>query len=165
MRLASIAVVVSTAALVGCQPSNQLTPQQENVQRQILGDRMNAWVQAVNNNQVNDAMTMYMADESLTLVFTDGRRGFGAEGATVLRDFLADLNFINLVPQNPNFDLIDAGTAVVTFRFSVDAVVREAKGVKIADELVLTFKATGSAKADARRPMISGIEVIAESAD
>ena len=66
-------------------------------------------------------MTMYTADESLTLVFTDGRRGFGAEGATVLRDFLADLNFINLVPQNPDFDLIDAGTAVVTFRFSVDA--------------------------------------------
>jgi ketosteroid isomerase-like protein len=122
MRLASIAVVLSSAALVGCQPSHQLTPQQENVQRQILGDRMNEWVQAVNNNQVDAAMAMYTTDESLTLVFTDGRRGFGEEGARALADFLSGLNFINLVPQNPNFDLLDAGTAVVTFRFSVDAI-------------------------------------------
>ena len=122
MRLASIAVVVSTAALMGCQPSTRLTPQQENVQRQILGDRMNEWVQSVNNNQIDAAIAMYIADESLTLVQTDGSRGSGAEAAGSLRDFMANLSFINVVPQNPNFDLLDANTAVVAFRFSVDAI-------------------------------------------
>ena len=125
MRLASFSIAICAMTLVGCQQSSRLTPSQRNIETNQVTDRFNEFIKHVNNNEIDDAMAVYDQSEDLTLVFTDGRRAFGPDAAASLRDFMGTLNFINLVPQNPDFDVLDANTAVVTFRFSVGAILND----------------------------------------
>jgi ketosteroid isomerase-like protein len=139
MRLASISLAICAVTLVGCQQSTRLTPSQKNIQTNEVTDRFNEFIKHVNNNEIDDAMAMYDQSEGLTLVFTDGRRAFGADAAGSLRDFMGTLNFINMVPQNPNVDVLDAKTAVVTFRFSVDAILNDTSRDPFAGQATLVW--------------------------
>lgn len=123
MRLIDILGLAATTLVMACQPSFELSNQQRNIQQSIIEDQVDAWVQALNNRELDSVIGMYEASESLVVSWPNGMRSSGVEAASQgVTDFYNTIQYMNFAPQNIAVDVINPGAAVVTFRFSVDIV-------------------------------------------
>ena len=121
MRWSTLCVVLSGAAVVGCESAPRLTQQQRAVEEQFISNRLSAWTTALNNGDQDTLMGLYDTSAWLNVVWPDGRSAIGFDE---LEQSIADTynlwDMVNYGPISPDVDIIDERVAVVTYRHSLD---------------------------------------------
>lgn len=120
-----IVLVAALAALAGAACAGELSPHQRAVEQQILEDRLASWTRLMNNQALDSLGQSYRHDSTLTATGPDGRRSRGwIEHEAALRAMFQAVSTLNLVVQDPHIDLLSSDVAVVTFRYSMDQILR-----------------------------------------
>lgn len=114
--LASALVAV---LLLGCTPSDTLTRRERIVEENVLGQRFQDWVTAINNRDIGDLHSMYFHDDDLRVVGARGERANGwTEREMMITNFYGSIDYVNFVPQAPDIQVLTGTYAMVSFRHS-----------------------------------------------
>ena len=114
-------LMVGCVCLLACQ--QELTMRERAVEEQRVEERFNAFVRSMNNARVDSVLSFYHESPSLRIMWADGTRAEGYEAAEqAWKDFYGGINYMNFVPQNPEFEVLDKDVALTTFRHSTDLV-------------------------------------------
>jgi hypothetical protein len=114
-KLLALAVSIS---LVGCS-SAKLTPNEMRVEEQILGDRFQEWVTALNNQAYASLDSIYMHTDDVDVIWADGTRARGWDDQeTAIRNFYQTVTYMNFGPQTPDIRVLNANYATITYRHS-----------------------------------------------
>ena len=120
MRWSTLCVVLSGAAVVGCEPPT-FTLQQRAVEEQFINNRLSVWTTALNNGDQDTLIGLYDTSAWLSVVWPDGRSAIGFDE---LEQSIADTynlwDMVNYGPISPDVDIIDERVAVVNYRHSLD---------------------------------------------
>ena len=107
--------------LIACTP--ELTDRERMVQQQMVETRMNTWVRALNNAQMDSLFGLYHQGDDLRVMWPNGRqtRGF-EETQQAWRAFYGETDYMNFVTQSPSVEVLGPRVALATFRHSTDIV-------------------------------------------
>jgi hypothetical protein len=117
----TLLVAAAGAALAACTP--RMTPQERAVEEQLIQDRTNAWVRALNNRARDSLATFYLQTPSLTVAWPAGQRTSGWDEETAAQqEYFRGVTALNLVTQDLRVDVLAPNTALATFRHSTDEI-------------------------------------------
>ncbi len=95
------------------------------VEVEAVEARFATWVRLMNGGpgKVDSLLAIYHNSPGLRVMWSDGSRAEGFERLeTAVKEFYGSISYMNFVPQNPHFEVINADVAVSTFRHSTDVV-------------------------------------------
>lgn len=122
MRRSRFCPMLGCLIVLACQP--QLTMRERAVEVQAVEARFNTLVRLRNNAKVDSMLALYQAGPELRVMWADGTRAAGLEAVEkAMRDFYGNINYMNFVPQSPEFLVLNQDVALTTFRHSTDVVV------------------------------------------
>ena len=121
MQRATFVLLLAATTTFGC--ATEMTTREKMVEQQAVEDRLNQWTQLQNNAKVDSLMTFYDHAPELLVVWPDGKRAEGPDQVQqMIQDFYNSIQYMNLVLAQPVTQVLDAHTAVTTFRHSTDVV-------------------------------------------
>ncbi len=120
MRRSILSTAIVSVALLGCE-SPDLTRQQRAVEEQFVRGRVNAWITALNNKELEGLAGIYENSPDLTVMWLEGAKAVGFEEyEAMIADFYGRASFMNFAAPSPHVDVVNSTVAIVTFRHSVD---------------------------------------------
>ena len=129
MQWSRMSLVLASAALAACAPSDQLSMQQRAVEQQALQDRLRTWERAMNAKNADSLGGLYYQGPEVTVARPSGRRTRGwQEEQAAQAEFVARTASINLAARSVTSDVITARLALSTFGYSAD--VTDTAGVR-----------------------------------
>jgi hypothetical protein len=121
MKRSQFILVLTSVFLLACEP--ELTMRERAVEEQAVELQFNALVRLMNNARVDSILALYHESPGLRVMWSDGTRADGHEAAgQAMKDFYGKINYMNFVPQNPEFHVLNKDVALTTFRHSTDIV-------------------------------------------
>lgn len=121
MRRSKLLPGLACLGLLGCAPSEQLTPAERAVEEQMLAGRVTAWEQAVNSRNFDSVTMFYHKDPGMVGLWSEGRRAQGWEAeSTVTVEFLRRTTDLNFDIQDPSTQILSRSVALTTFRHAID---------------------------------------------
>lgn len=127
MRI-SVIGLAAVAASYACGASLDLTSQDRLIETDIIEDRITSWATSLNNRQIDSVLAMYQQSDRLLAIWPDGQRAVGPEAnQQVVTDFYSAIQFMSFNPQNVTVEVLNAGAAVASFRFSMDIVLNDTR--------------------------------------
>lgn len=113
--------VASLIAVIACSP--ELSMRERLVQQDLVEDRFDDWVRAMNNRATDSLFAMYHQDSDLRVIWPHGRMTTGwEETRQAWRDFYGAIDYMNFAVQSPAVEVLSATVAVTSFRHSTDIV-------------------------------------------
>jgi ketosteroid isomerase-like protein len=127
MRVSAFGLTVA-AALYGCGASLDLTSQERSIEADRIENNVKEWATSLNNRQIDSVVSMYDQSDQLIAIWPGGQRALGGEqNQQVVADFYSTIQFLSFNPQNVTIDVLNAGAAVASFRFSMDIVLNDTR--------------------------------------
>ena len=121
MRYVLLAILAAT--LVSCQ--REMAPHTRSAEEQVIRDRLGQWTRFMNNESLDSLDSYYAQVPEFTAAWPDGSRQRGwAEQEDALRTMFGNVTTLNVVVQDPEVHVVDFTTAIVTFRFGMDQILR-----------------------------------------
>jgi len=152
MRVSVFGLVVA-AGLYGCGGSLDMTSQERLIQSDMIQNNIRAWATALNNRQLDSVLTAYDQSDQLITIWPGGQRAVGGEAnQQVVTDFYSEIQFLSFNPQNVTVEVLNAGAAVASFRFSMDIVLNDTRRDPYSGQATLVW--TRSAETDPWRIVV-----------
>lgn len=111
-----LALVVVMAAC-----STEMSLRQLTEAEQAINNRLNTWVRALNNSELDTLLLMHHRVPEVTVILADGSEAVGWEAEENLwRDFFAGFERINVNMLGPEIEILSPEFAITTFRHTTD---------------------------------------------
>ena len=124
MRRSQLLLAFTCVALVACSTEMSLRARTE--AQQELQARVDTWVRAMNNMDLDSLLTMHHAVPELKVVWPDGRVTHGWDEEQALhREAVEGVDRINFGVQNIEIEVLKRDVALVTFRHSTDIILED----------------------------------------
>ena len=141
MRLTRLPLML---ALVGVLASctGEMSLRQRTEAEQALSARLETWVRALNNSQLDTLLLMHHRVAQSTVILGNGTEANGWEEVDDLyRAFFGGIDRMNLAMQRPQTEIISTDLAITTLRHSTD-VIREdgTRAAPVAGHVTLVWK-------------------------
>ncbi|NIM52124.1 MAG: hypothetical protein GTN62_13195 [Gemmatimonadales bacterium] len=121
MLRSKVVLVLACAVLVAC--TQELTRRERLVQRDLVEERMDTWVRLLNNAKQDSLALMYIQSPELQVMWPEGHRSSGwDQEEQALRDFYANIQYMNFVVSDRTIQVLTPEIAVSTFAHSTDIV-------------------------------------------
>jgi ketosteroid isomerase-like protein len=112
-------VIVFVVVLTAC--SAEMSLRQRSEAEQAVNARLNSWVRAINNAEMDTLYLMHHRVSELTVIMGDGREAHGwDEEEDLYRSFFDGVERVNLVMQREEVEILNTELAITTFRHSMD---------------------------------------------
>ena len=139
MRVAVFGLAAMVASFA-CGASLELTSQARLIETDIIEDQIVAWSTSLNNRQIDSVLAMYEQSDRLIAIWPGGERAVGAEAnRQVVSDFYSTIQFMSFNPQSVTVQVLNAGAAVASFRFSMDIVLNDTRRDPYAGQATLVW--------------------------
>lgn len=130
MKRSNVVLVLVCAALVAC--AQEMTQREQVLARQVVRERTNAWVKAMNNAQLDSIATYYLQTDDVMVLWADGRRTQGWEATQqAIREFYGGINYMNFVVSELEVQVLSPEAALSAFRHSTDVVQRNGQRLPV----------------------------------
>ena len=118
-----ILAVLAGSAIAGCSSSAELSPQQRNIQRGIVENRIGVMERHMNNRSLDSLFAMYSESPASKLVWWDGTAAVGPEAVQeAIRSAFNSVQYQSIGAQSPAVEVLSRNAAVSTFGYSLDIV-------------------------------------------
>jgi len=112
-------VLVFVVLLASC--STEMSLRERSEAEQAVNARLNSWVRAINNAEMDTLLLMHHRVSELTVIMGDGTEANGWEEEEALyRSFFEGVERVNLVMQRADVEILSPELAITTFRHSMD---------------------------------------------
>ncbi len=112
-------VLVFVVVLASCQ--SEISLRQLSEAERAVNERLNSWVRAINNAEIDTLVLMHHRVSELTVIMGDGSEAHGwDEEEALYRSFFEGVERVNLVMQREDVEIVSTDLAITTFRHSID---------------------------------------------
>ena len=143
MRRSHLLLVFICVALVACSVDMSVRARTAAVQE--LNTRIDAWVRATNNMDLDFLATMHHRVPELKIIWPDGRVAHGWDEEQALHQEATEgVDRINYGVQNVEIEVLTRDVALVTFRHSTDIILEDGeRGMPTAGSVTMVWVKDG----------------------
>jgi ketosteroid isomerase-like protein len=121
MRRSKLLLVLACVAVVAC--TQDMTRREMLLEQESVQERVNSWVNTMNNARVDSLLLFYDAGAETHVVWPDGRMAKGFEAVEqTWRDFYSGTNYMNFALSQLEVRVLAHNVAQAVFRHSTDVV-------------------------------------------
>jgi len=121
MRCSRLPLVLGCVVVMGC--STEMSLRQVTEAEQAVNSRLDTWVRALNNGELDTLLLMHHRVSELTVIWGTGQEAHGwEEEETFYREFFASIDRMNLAMQRPETQILTPRFAITTLRHSTDVI-------------------------------------------
>ncbi len=121
MRCSRLPLVLACVLVMGC--STEMSLRQVTEAEQAVNSRLDTWVRALNNGELDTLLLMHHRVAELTVIWGTGLEAHGwEEEEAAYREFFAGIDRMNLAMQRPETQILSPQFAITTLRHSTDII-------------------------------------------